>query len=367
MPLGYGKLFTDARHNWLYNSEPEPELERPLDHPAARQGAGRLVVDQRPAVSCAARPRTSITGASSAMPAGASRTCCRTFKVRGPAARRGRPARRRRAAWRLRCERAASAVRRLHRGVRAGGLSAQRRFQRRRPGRRRLFPAHDAQRAARVDRARLSCARARSATISRSCRTRWRRASCSRAAARSASNICKGGATQTARANGEVILSGGAFNSPQLLQLSGVGPADLLQQHGIEVVADMPGVGADLQDHFQVRIAYRCTEPITMNDIDELAAAEDRGRHALHAVPQGHAHHRRGLCGRVPARPSPRCRDAGRAIAFHHLLGRQDRRQPASVPGLHRVGVPVAPREPRHRAHQVGRSARTRPRSSRAT
>jgi choline dehydrogenase len=76
----------------------------------------------------------------------------------------------------------------------------------------------------------------------------------------------KGGETHSVRANAEVILASGAFNSPQLLQLSGVGPADLLRQHGIEVIADMPGVGADLQDHFQVRLAYRCTERITMND-----------------------------------------------------------------------------------------------------
>jgi choline dehydrogenase len=75
------------------------------------------------------------------------------------------------------------------------------------------------------------------------------------------------GALKQVRANGEVILSGGAFNSPQLMQLSGVGPADLLRQHGVDVVADMPGVGADLQDHFQVRFNYRCTEPITINDM----------------------------------------------------------------------------------------------------
>jgi choline dehydrogenase len=76
----------------------------------------------------------------------------------------------------------------------------------------------------------------------------------------------QGGERHVARAGGEVILCGGAFNSPQLLQLSGVGPADLLRSHGIGVVADMPGVGADLQDHFQGRIQYRCTQPITMND-----------------------------------------------------------------------------------------------------
>ncbi len=77
----------------------------------------------------------------------------------------------------------------------------------------------------------------------------------------------QGGATHTAHANAEVIVSGGAFNSPQLLQLSGLGPAKILRALGIGVVADMPGVGADLQDHLQIRILYRCTEPITMNDV----------------------------------------------------------------------------------------------------
>jgi choline dehydrogenase len=77
----------------------------------------------------------------------------------------------------------------------------------------------------------------------------------------------RGDTLHVARANAEVILAGGAFNSPQLMQLSGLGPADLLRQHGIAVVADLPGVGADLQDHMQVRFQYRCTEPITMNDV----------------------------------------------------------------------------------------------------
>ena len=77
----------------------------------------------------------------------------------------------------------------------------------------------------------------------------------------------RGDTVHTAHAGREVILAGGAFNSPQLLQLSGVGPAALLQSLGIGVVADMPGVGADLQDHLQVRMQYRCTEPITMNDV----------------------------------------------------------------------------------------------------
>jgi choline dehydrogenase len=77
----------------------------------------------------------------------------------------------------------------------------------------------------------------------------------------------QGDTTHTAYADGEVILAGGAFNSPQLLQLSGVGPEKLLREHGIGVIADMPGVGADLQDHLQIRMQYRCTEPITMNEV----------------------------------------------------------------------------------------------------
>jgi choline dehydrogenase len=70
----------------------------------------------------------------------------------------------------------------------------------------------------------------------------------------------------TVKANREVILSGGAINSPQLLQLSGVGPAALLKQHGIPVVLDQPNVGEHMQDHFQARIVLKCTRPITVND-----------------------------------------------------------------------------------------------------
>ena len=75
------------------------------------------------------------------------------------------------------------------------------------------------------------------------------------------------GGRVTARARGEVIVCGGVFNSPQLLQLSGLGPGELLRDLGISVRRDMPAVGADLQDHFYVRLAFRCTKPITLNDV----------------------------------------------------------------------------------------------------
>ncbi|HEY0114054.1 MAG TPA: choline dehydrogenase [Allosphingosinicella sp.] len=67
----------------------------------------------------------------------------------------------------------------------------------------------------------------------------------------------QGGVVRIARANAEVILAGGAINSPQLLQLSGIGPAELLREHGIEVVSDLPGVGENLQDHFVVGETFR--------------------------------------------------------------------------------------------------------------
>lgn len=74
------------------------------------------------------------------------------------------------------------------------------------------------------------------------------------------------GKRHQALADKEVILSAGAIQSPQLLQLSGIGPKDLLQQYGIPVVYDNPEVGANLQDHLQVRFIYKCTKPITTND-----------------------------------------------------------------------------------------------------
>ncbi|HEX6441367.1 MAG TPA: GMC family oxidoreductase N-terminal domain-containing protein [Stellaceae bacterium] len=75
------------------------------------------------------------------------------------------------------------------------------------------------------------------------------------------------GVAHVARARGEIVVSGGVYGSPQLLQLSGLGPGELLQQHGVPLVRDMPAVGADLQDHFYVRLTFRCTRPITLNDI----------------------------------------------------------------------------------------------------
>ena len=75
------------------------------------------------------------------------------------------------------------------------------------------------------------------------------------------------GIVHRAGARREVLLAGGSINSPQLLQLSGIGPGQLLQEHGIEVVHDLPGVGENLQDHINSRVVYRARRANTLNEV----------------------------------------------------------------------------------------------------
>lgn len=86
------------------------------------------------------------------------------------------------------------------------------------------------------------------------------------------------GQTHTAIADKEVILSGGAINSPQLLLLSGIGPADHLREMGIDVVMDLPGVGQNLQDHLAVMATWHAKQPIS------LASAESIGNLAKYLL-----------------------------------------------------------------------------------
>ncbi|OIQ70088.1 oxygen-dependent choline dehydrogenase [mine drainage metagenome] len=79
--------------------------------------------------------------------------------------------------------------------------------------------------------------------------------------------VLKDGQRVTASASAEVILSAGSIGSPQLLQLSGIGPGALLHQHGIEVLHDAPGVGANLQDHLQIRTVFKVQGVKTLNTL----------------------------------------------------------------------------------------------------
>jgi choline dehydrogenase len=78
----------------------------------------------------------------------------------------------------------------------------------------------------------------------------------------------QGGELRSARAAAEVLLSAGSIQSPQLLQLSGIGPAALLGAHGIGVVHDVPGVGENLQDHLQIRVTGEATTPTTNDQLN---------------------------------------------------------------------------------------------------
>jgi choline dehydrogenase-like flavoprotein len=74
------------------------------------------------------------------------------------------------------------------------------------------------------------------------------------------------GTIRSARCRGEVVLAAGAIGSPQILMLSGIGPVEHLREHGIAVVLDRPGVGANLQDHLQLRLIYKVDGIATLNE-----------------------------------------------------------------------------------------------------
>jgi choline dehydrogenase len=129
------------------------------------------------------------------------------------------------------------------------------------------------------------------------------------------------GQRRVVMARGEVILAGGAINSPQLLQLSGVGPGGLLREHGIEVVADLPGVGENLQDHYLVAVRYRL-KPGTIS-VNEQSKG---GR--LAAETMKYLLFRKGLLTLSAAHVAAFCKSrpdlAGPDIQFHILPATMD-------------------------------------------
>ena len=129
------------------------------------------------------------------------------------------------------------------------------------------------------------------------------------------------GVRKVAKAGREVILAGGAINSPQLLQLSGIGPGDLLREHGIEVVADLPGVGENLQDHYVMAVTYRLKAGTV--SVNELT----KGPRFLGEVLK-YAFQRKGLLTLSAAHVAAFCKSrpdlAGPDIQFHILPASQN-------------------------------------------
>ena len=112
---------------------------------------------------------------------------------------------------------------------------------------------------------RLSAPRLEAHRTCSSAPARARRGLSSKAGARLACRCAVGVASRRSARRKEVIVAASAINSPQLLMLSGIGPAEQMRKHGIDVVANRPGVGGNLQDHLEVYVQQACTRPITLN------------------------------------------------------------------------------------------------------
>ncbi len=166
----------------------------------------------------------------------------------------------------------------------------------------------------------------------------------------------RNGAVRRVRARREVLLAGGSLLSPQLLQLSGVGPGELLREHGIAVVHELAGVGDNLQDHLGCRLIYKARRANTLNEISRSWVRqaqtgleylfERRGALMMGAAPIGlFAKTREGLA-------SPDCQYQFLAGSFDQPPARQ---ADASVPGVPARRHPVPAGKPRVAAHQIAR------------
>jgi len=132
--------------------------------------------------------------------------------------------------------------------------------------------------------------------------------------ARGLDYVC-GGKTHRVRVGKELILSAGPINSPQLLKLSGVGPGAELQSFGIEVVHDLPGVGANLQDHLEFYFQLACKQPITLySSINPWSRALIGARWILRKDGLGATNHFE-TCGFIRSRPGVEYPD----IQYHFL------------------------------------------------
>lgn len=161
------------------------------------------------------------------------------------------------------------------------------------------------------------------------------------------------GERKTARASREVILSGGAINSPQLLQLSGIGPASLLNAHGIPVVQDLPGVGENLQDHYVILASWRLKAGVV--SVNELTKGVRFIGETLKYVFQ-----RKGLLTLSAAHIAAFCKSrpdlAGPDIQFHILPATTDAEKAANEGTMEledKPGLTIAPCQlrPESRGH----------------
>ncbi|MCB1804498.1 MAG: choline dehydrogenase, partial [Candidatus Competibacteraceae bacterium] len=162
----------------------------------------------------------------------------------------------------------------------------------------------------------------------------------------------QGGQTVQVRAEREVLLAAGSIGSPMLLQLSGIGPAAVLEDAGVPVVHDLPGVGANLQDHLEVYFQYRCTQPISLNSkLGPLSKALIGARWILFKNGLGATNHFES-CAFIRSRAGRQWPD----IQYHFLPGAMRYDGNAAFDG-HGFQVHVGPNKPKSRGWVRIRSA----------
>lgn len=154
------------------------------------------------------------------------------------------------------------------------------------------------------------------------------------------------GQVKTATAKTEVILSAGSVGSPQLLQLSGIGPKAILEKAGVEVVNDLPGVGENLQDHLEVYFQVHCKQPITLNNkLDFFSMGLIGARWILTKTGLGATNHFES-CAFIRSKAGLKSPD----IQYHFLPAAMRYDGNAAVKG-HGYQVHVGPNKPTSRGH----------------
>ena len=273
IPAGFYSAYKDPRINWNYLTEPETGLRgRQVEMPRG-QGGGRLFVDLRHGLH--AGTSTGLTTGGQTNPAlgnGVTQDCLPYFRA-GETSDRGA------SDWRalgnggdgpLGVTKGTSDNPLYHAFLEAGATAGQ--------GTTDDPNGYDPEGVSRLDRTTRNGRRCSAAvahlhpSLSRANLSLITRATVERIAV-SGNRACgvafsHRGESRTVEAEREVIVSGGALNSPQILMLSGIGPADHLRDHGIEVRRDLPGVGRNLQDHASVAITWACTRSFPVHTLD---------------------------------------------------------------------------------------------------
>ena len=267
VPLGAGFVLLSQRSLWRFYTEPQAESRQPQDVLAARPRARRLLDHQRHAVGARRARRVRPLARPRQSRAGATTTCCPFLKRVESYAKGDRAGAAGTGPVHISLFGRNTLGDAFHDACVQAGVPATPDYNGA-PVRGRRLPAEQhASAACASAAARPICGRRAAASNLRVAPARAPSASASRSGRAVGVEYRVGGERHFARAAREVIVSAGAVQSPQLLELSGIGDKARLAELGIASVAHLPGVGENCRDHLHTRVSFECTRPITLNDI----------------------------------------------------------------------------------------------------